>query len=129
MMSEILQDNPSALIKVGWFHVKALLIPGGRFSSARTPFKFLALAGTFWGFYLVRKRWLSTLPILLFIVFYTGSVLLLMKGDEARFRLPVEALAAPFLALALIHAFDIIRLKLGIDSQPIQPGRNLESHP
>jgi hypothetical protein len=108
MVGEILRNNPGALIKVGWYHLSSWLFPPGRFTTFRSLINFIFLFSTFFGFYLARHRWRVILPIILFMAAYTCSVLLLMKGDEARFRLPFEALASPFLALTFVEVYNFL---------------------
>jgi len=101
-----LQADPAILLRVGWYHLRSWLFPYGKFAELRTLFNWLFAAGVGLGIFLTRKNWQNTIPLCLFMALYTITILFLMKGDEARFRLPVEAMALPFLSVALIEFYN-----------------------
>jgi len=105
-LAALLASDYSLLPRLAAEHLRSGILPFVKRSPLLLPLDLLLAAGIGWGFFLLRGRWREWLPAGLFLLFYSGSVLLLIKGNEARFRLPAECLAGAFLAVAVHHLWN-----------------------
>lgn len=99
---ELLKSDPIVLLRSIKINSVFVFFPFGKYKARMIVFDLIILLGTIWGVFLLRSSWYRLLPFLLFVFFYMATVLLLIKGYEFRFRLPVEVLAMIFLSTAIM---------------------------
>jgi hypothetical protein len=105
---ELILSDPAILIRQAVIHLRWSLFPIKlyRLHSWLIIVDISILLAALGGVFAVRKRWKEILPILLFIFLYFSSVLLLLKGSEARFRLTLDSLIFIFIAISCYNVIN-----------------------
>jgi 4-amino-4-deoxy-L-arabinose transferase-like glycosyltransferase len=101
-LTQAIKQRPGMLVDWALFNLNTWF-PFHRIRTWLILADLLAVGIVLYGFYLYRRNWFAQLPVLLFIVFYYGVVLLLMKGYEYRFHLPTDILLSIFASAAILE--------------------------